>query len=209
MLGYSFTKGNENLQFNSSGEIEHRTKKFLNTLSFTSIITENSQKQSKKQDGGYTLKAFHKKSIFSLYNISWEQNTELGIENRASSNARIGFTPIDNSANLLDISAGLVLNREFDSEENATNNTEGIINVTYDFFLFTKPDIDLTTSLVVFPSFTVKRRLRSDFNFRMRWKVFSNFTLNFKYYFTYDNKPPTVGALTFDYGINTSIGYTF
>jgi len=196
-------------QLNGSFDAEHRTKKFLNTLSFTSIITENSQKQSKKQDGGYTLKAFHKKSIFSLYNISWEQNTELGIENRASSNARIGFTPIDNSANLLDISAGLVLNREFDSEENATNNTEGIINVTYDFFLFTKPDIDLTTSLVVFPSFTVKRRLRSDFNFRMRWKVFSNFTLNFKYYFTYDNKPPTVGALTFDYGINTSIGYTF
>ena len=207
--GFSFTKGNENLQFNSSGEIEHRTKKFLNTLSFTSVITENSQRQSRKQDGGYTLKAFHKKSFFTTYNLNWEQNTELGIENRASSNVRFGFTPIDNSSNLLDVSGGVLVNREFDSEQNATNNTEGIINVTYDFFLFTKPDIDLTTSLVAYPSFTVKNRFRSEFNFRVRWKVFSNFTLNFKYYFTYDNKPPTEEALTFDYGINTSIGYTF
>ncbi len=207
--GLSYTRGNENLQFNSSGEIKHRTKRFLNMLSYTSVITDNAQRLSKKQDGGYTLKAFHKKSFFTIYNISWEQNTELGIENRASSNARFGFTPIDDSSNLLDFSVGVALNREFDSERNATNNTEGIINITYDFFMFTKPDIDLTTSLVAYPSFTVKNRFRSEFNFRMRWKVFSNFTLNFKYYFTYDNKPPAVEALNFDYGINTSIGYSF
>ncbi|MCF6359858.1 MAG: DUF481 domain-containing protein [Cyclobacteriaceae bacterium] len=207
--GFSYTKGNDNLQFNSSGEIKHRSERFLNTLNYNSVITENSQRLSKKQDGGYSLKAFHKKSSFSIYNIVWEQNTELGIENRASLNVRFGLTPIDNSSNLLDISAGLLLNREFDSEQNATNNTEGIINITYDFFLFTKPDIDLTTSLIVYPSFTVKNRLRSEYNFRVRWKVFHNFTLNFKYYFTYDNKPPTEGALTFDYGVNTSIGYSF
>ncbi|MCF6353164.1 MAG: DUF481 domain-containing protein [Cyclobacteriaceae bacterium] len=207
--GFSYTKGNENLQFNSSGEIKHRTKKFLNMLSYTSVITNNFQRLSKKQDGGYSLKAFHKKSFFTTYNITWEQNTELGIENRASSNVRFGFTPIDNSSNLLDVSAGILLNREFDSEQNATNNTEAILNATYDFFLFTKPDIDLTTSLVAYPSFTVKNRFRSEFNFRVRWKVFSNFTLNFKYYFTYDNKPPAVDALNFDYGINTSIGFSF
>ncbi len=207
--GFSYTRGNENLQFNSSGEITHRTKRFLNMLSFNSVVTENSQRLSKKQDGGYTLKVFHKKSFFTSYNLSWEQNTELGVENRASSHARFGFTPIDNSANLLDISAGLLLNREFDSEQNATNNTEGIINMTYDFFMFTKPNIDLTTSLVAYPSFTVKKRIRAEYNFRVRWEVFSSFTLNFKYYFTYDNKPPAVDALTFDYGINTSIGYTF
>ncbi|VAW29560.1 hypothetical protein MNBD_BACTEROID06-1092, partial [hydrothermal vent metagenome] len=79
----------------------------------------------------------------------------------------------------------------------------------YDFFMFTKPNIDLTTSLVAYPSFTVKKRIRAEYNFRVRWEVFSSFTLNFKYYFTYDNKPPAVDALTFDYGINASIGYTF
>ncbi len=207
--GFSYTKGNENLQFNSSGEIKYRTKKFLNMISFTSVITDNAQRLSRKQDGGYSLKAFHKKSFFTTYNITWEQNTELGIENRASSDVRFGFTPIDNSFNLLDVSAGILLNREFDSEQNATNNIEAILDITYDFFFFTKPDIDLTTSLVAYPSLTVKNRFRSEFNFRMRWKVFSNFTLNFKYYFTYDNKPPAAGALNLDYGINSSIGYSF
>ena len=207
--GYSYTNGNDNLQFNSTGEIKHRTKKYLNKIEYDAVITENSQALSRKQNGGYTLQAFLKKSMFSVINLSWEQNTELGIENRVLTNLRYGFSPIDNSTNLLDISAGILLNREISSEQVATNNTEAIIDVTYDLFIFTKPNIDITTSIVAYPSFTVKDRFRSDFNFRVRWEVFNNFTLNFKYYFTADSKPPSVDALKFDYGINTSFGYSF
>ncbi len=207
--GFSYTNGNQNLQFNSSGELERRTQKFLNRIEYNSIISDNSQNITKKQDGGYTLQAFHKNSVFSSYNIAWEQNTELGIENRMLINSQIGYSPIDNLINRLYLSAGLLLNREFSSEQTVTNNAEGIINLTYDLFIFSKPNIDLTTSIILYPSFTVKNRIRSDFNFRVRWEVFSNFTLNFKYYFTSDNKPPSVTATEFDYGINTSIGYTF
>lgn len=207
--GYAYTNGNDNLQFNSTGEIKHRTKKYLNKIEYNAVISENSESLSRKQNGGYTLQAFMKKSMFSVINVSWEQNTELGIENRALTNFRFGFSPIDNSTNLLDISAGILLNREFSSEQVATNNTEGIIDLTYDLFIFTKPNIDVTTSIVGYPSFTVKNRFRSEFNFSVRWEVFSNFTLNFKYYFTADNQPPSVDALKFDYGINTSFGYSF
>ena len=107
------------------------------------------------------------------------------------------------------MSSGILINREVSNEQVGTNNMEGIINVTYDLFIFTKPNIDLTTSIILYPSFTVKKRVRSDFDFRVRWEVFNNFTLNFKYYFNFDNKPPSADAVEFDYGINTSIGYTF
>lgn len=207
--GYSYTNGNDNLQFNSTGEIKHRSKKFLNKIEYDAVISDNSNVISRRQNGGYTFQSFHKNSFFTIYNVSWQQNTELGIENRILANARYGYTPIDNSVNLLDISAGLLLNREFSSEQTATNNTEGIINISYDFFVFTKPNIDLTTSIVAYPSFTIKDRFRSDYNFRVRWEVFNNFTLNVKYYFTYDSKPPSTDALQFDYGINTSVGYSF
>ncbi len=207
--GYSYTHGNQNFQFNSSGELERRTQRFSNKLEYSSIISDNSQTISKRQNGDYSFQVFHKRTIFSIYNIAWEQNTELGITNRASINARFGFSPIDNKINLLDISAGILLNREFSNDQTVTNNTEGIIDISYDFFLFTKPNIDLTTSIVLYPSFTVKDRIRSNYDFRVRWEVFNNFTLNFKYFFSLDNKPPSERAITFDYGINTSIGYTF
>jgi uncharacterized protein DUF481 len=207
--GYSYTHGNQNLQFNSTGEIKHRTKKFLNKINYDAVISDNSNVISRRQNGGYTFQVFHNNSFFTIYNVSWQQNTELGIEDRILTNARLGYTPIDNSANLLDISAGLLLNREFTSEQSATNNTEAVLNITYDFFVFTKPNIDLTTSIIAYPSFTIKDRFRSDYDFRVRWEVFNNFTLNLKYYFTYDSKPPSVDALQFDYGINTSVGYSF
>lgn len=70
------------------------------------------------------------------------------------------------------------------------------MNVTYDFFMFTDPDIDITSSIIIYPSFTIKSRFRSDFNFRVRWEIFNNFTLNLKYYFNYDNQPPSVDAYT-------------
>lgn len=207
--GYSYTHGNKNLQFNSSGEVSSRSQKFSNKLEFSSIISDNSQNFSTNQNGGYTLQAFHKKSIFSIYSLAWDQNTELGIESRGSINARFGYSPVDNKVNILDISIGLLLNRELSSEQVATTNTEGIFSVNYDLFVFNKPNIDLSTSIIVYPSFTVKERLRSDFDFRVRWEVFNNFTLNFKYYYKYDSHPPSVEAIEFDYGINTSIGYTF
>ena len=207
--GYSYTNGNQTLQFNSTGEIRHRSEKFLNKLYYDAVISDNPQSESRKQSGGYTLQAFLKNSFFTIYNISWEQNTELGIENRILTNVRGGYSPVDNSINRLDLSTGVLVNREFSSEQSASNNTEGIISLNYSLFIFTKPDIDISTSIAVYPSFTVKERLRSDFNCQMRWKVFSNFTLNVKYYFNYDNKPPSIDALQFDYGINTSVGYTF
>lgn len=207
--GYSYTNGNDNLQFNSTGEIKHRTKKFLNKIEYDAVISDNSKEISRRQNGGYTFQFFHKNSFFTIYNVSWQQNTELGIENRILANARFGYMPIDNSVNLLDISAGLLLNREFSSEQAVTNNTEAVINITYDLFVFTKPNIDLTTSIIAYPSFTIKNRFRSDYNFRVRWEVFNNFTLNIKYYFTYDSKPPSINALQFDYGIITSVGYSF
>lgn len=207
--GYSYTHGNNNFQFNSSGEIERRTRKFLNKLEYSSIISDNSQNISKRQNGDYTFQVFHKRTIFSIYNISWEQNTELGITNRASINARFGFSPVGNNINLFDISVGVLLNREFSNEQTVTNNTEGIIDISYDFFVFTKPNIDLSTNIVLYPSFTVKNRIRSNYDIRIRWEVFNNFTLNFRYFFSQDNKPPAADAIKFDYGINTSIGYTF
>ncbi|MCB0503987.1 MAG: DUF481 domain-containing protein [Cyclobacteriaceae bacterium] len=207
--GYSYTNGNQTLQFNSTGEIRHRSKKILNKINYDAVISDNPQAESRKQSSGYTLQAFFKHSFFTIYNISWEQNTELGIENRVLTNARVGYSPIDNSTNRLDLSAGVLINREFSNEQGATNNGEGIVAITYNLFVFTKPDIDITTTLIAYPSFTVKDRVRSDLNFQMRWKVFSNFTLNFKYYFNYDSDPPSIDALQFDYGVNTSIGYSF
>lgn len=207
--GFSYTNGNQNLQFNSTAVLTHRSKKFLNQLHYDGVISVTPQSESRKQSSGYTLNAFLKHSFFAFLNMTWEQNTELGISNRVLTNTGAGYSPIDNNKNKLDFSIGILINREYSGEQTFTNNTEGIAFLNYDLFIFTKPDIELTTTLVAYPSFTVKDRFRSDFNFRVRWEVFNNFTLNLKYYFNYDNKPPTESALQFDYGINASVGYSF
>lgn len=207
--GFSYSKGNNNLQFNASGSVSHRSKRFANQLQFNSIITDNGTEETKKQDAGYTLRAYHKKDIFSKYNTTWQQNSELGIESRIIVNASIGIAPIDNNTNLLEITVGILQNREISNENTATNNTEGIVGVAYDFFKFTKPDMDVSTNILLLPSFSVKNRIRSEFNFRARWKILGDFTLNLKYYFQYDSKPPIVDVATFDYGINASVGYSF
>lgn len=207
--GYSFTKGNNNTQFNSSAEVKHRSQKFLNKINYNGVISITTESQSKNQSGGYTLQSFLPNAFFLLGNVSWEQNTELGIDSRILTQGAFGYSPIDNKFNRLDVATGIQLNREFSSEDIATNNAEGILAVNYYLFIFTKPDIQITSGLIFYPSFTVKDRYRSTYNFQMRWKFLSDFTLNFKYYFNYDTKPPSVDALQFDYGINTSIGYSF
>lgn len=207
--GLSYTQGNQNLQFNSSAQLTHRSEKFLNQIHYDGVISITPISESRNQSSGYLFQAYLKNSFFTFLNVTWEQNTELGIENRVLTNAGTGYSLLDNSINRFDIAIGMLLNREYTYEQTSSNNTEGIAYLNYDLFVFTKPDIDISTTLVGYPSFTVKGRFRSTFNFKMRWEIFNNFTLNVKYYYNYDNKPPSVNAIPFDYGINTSVGYTF
>ena len=207
--GLSYTRGTDNLQFNSNGVINHRTNRVLNTISYNGNISENTVSKSEKQDAGYRIQYTYKTRIFNALGLNWERNTELGIKTRLISSLSTGYNPVENHVNVLSLELGGSGNREFTLEDSALYNIEGLVMIKYSLFIFAKPKIFIDLESSTFPSFTVKDRVRSNLDLIIKWEIFSDFTLDLSTWFNYDSKPTDSSAINFDWGSTTSIGYTF
>ena len=208
-VGFSFTHGTENLQFNSSGDVVFRNKRAVHSISFNSNVSSNPSNQSRKQDAGYRYQLYYKNRIYNALDLRWEQNTELGISSRLISTLSVGYSPIENSFSFVSIEVGGSGNNETTTEGNSSNNFEGLLRFKYDLFIFANPKIFINIQSETFPSFTVQDRIRSNLDAKITWEVFSDFTLSMSYWFNSDSKPANTTALNFDWGTTTSIGYKF
>ena len=65
--GLSYAKGTANLQSNFAANVKYRTNYLLNKLAINSIISDNSDLRSRKQDITYSLYYYFKKRAFSYF----------------------------------------------------------------------------------------------------------------------------------------------
>jgi hypothetical protein len=105
----------------------------------------------------------------------------------------------------LGFQGGFNLNNEkFNTQENSNRSAEAFIGAGYN--IYDIGDLDLLSTLMVYPSLSTKGRLRSDFKLDIRYEF--KFDLFFKIGTTlnYDNQP-TEGASTLDYIFQTTLGW--
>lgn len=207
--GFSFTEATQNVQLSSSGDVNYRTNRTSHELYFTNNISKNATTNSEKMDGGYRFKLFYRKNIYNALDLRWERNTELGIDSRLITTLSAGYSPVENRINVFSVEVGGSLNREYTTEQVVSDNSELLLRLKYDLFVFEKPKIFIKIQSETFPSLTVKERIRSNVDADITWEIFSNFTLGFSYWGNYDSKPVNANGLQYDFGYTTSIGYKF
>ncbi len=88
------------------------------------------------------------------------------------------------------------------------NNIEGSGTIQYELFVFQDPEVDIFTTLTVLPSLSDFGRIRADLDTRIKWELFKDFSWSATVFDNYDSRPPE-GSETNDFGITTSIGWSF
>jgi len=88
------------------------------------------------------------------------------------------------------------------------SNIEGSGTIVYELFSFQDPEIDITTTLTVLPSFSNWGRIRADLDTRIQFELFKDFSWSATVFDNYDSRPPE-GNETNDFGITTSVGWSF
>jgi hypothetical protein len=83
------------------------------------------------------------------------------------------------------------------------------VRIEYRVFRYRDPEIDITSYIDFFPSFTIKDRYRTDLDIKVKFEVFNDFYIGVTFYHNMDTKPPESAASKSDWGINSSIGYSF
>jgi len=210
-LGFSYTKGSDVKQWNSSFRVDYRPTNSLTTIGGSSIFTEQPERDpTSKQDFSISYKYFTKGNFAYSGFGAIQQNSELGIDLRTSIGAGMSKNWMRSNIQRFITTLGLIVNQEIGSNgTEKQRNFEGLLRTEYRIFRYRDPEIDLTAHFDFFPSFTVQDRYRTDFDIQLKYELFSDFYFGLSFYHNLDTKPPESAQSTSDWGITTSIGYSF
>ena len=195
---------------NASFSAQRRAETYL--LSFDGSV--NSRSQDSSED---TLRASFSSFYRGFLQNRWywaalgglESNDELGLDLRTTAGGGFGRFLVQNNNTLWSFTTGLtVVNEKFADEAGSENNIAALFNTDYAFFTYDSPKTTIDTSLSILPILTDWGRWRSDVDLSLRRELVTDLFVELSFYGTYDNEPPD-GAEKEDYGIVTSLGYTF
>ena len=210
-FGLNYSKGSNILIYDLSGDLRYLEFRYDISLKISSNLTEDQNAENKtiKNDAELKLNRHLPKHWFYAGFTTAEQNSTQGLDLRTSIGGGFGRRLLYNSINVLQLSLNLVGNKEWPADGEASNNLEGLVYLEYRIFNNAPPKTKLLSYLAVYPSFTEKGRVRTNFEIEGSIEIWSDFTYKLKYYYNVDNMPATEGADKVDWGITTSIGYTF
>lgn len=210
-LGFNFSKGSGIASLTSSGKLDYRNRKSYTILNWNENTTFQADTiKSSKIDGSLNFqRVIIRKWYFGL-NAEGSSNSELGLDLRILAGISINNYIIQNYHNRLYLSLGTSGNREWATGNEApTNNMEGLLGVQYNYFKYTNPEISISTYLNAYPNITTSGRWRVNYSLDAMVEVINDFHVGFSLYYNYDSKPVSEDASTDDYGINTTLSYSF
>ena len=210
-VGFQYTKGSDVMNFNTSYKFFYRNLRDEVSLTGSNIITDQRREQQefKKQDVNLSYNRYLKKSwkvgVFSTL----EQNTELGLQLRATVGINTGKVAIQSLHSDLEFVVGLLGNQETSTDQVSTNNLEVKLQTNYRYFIFHHPELSINTDATIYPSLSVEGRVRAIVNIKAKIEIMKDLFFNLTFYDNFDSDPLTADASKNDFGITTSISYSF
>jgi hypothetical protein len=208
-FGFDTDKASEVTSGYLNASVRYRALTYLLGLDISSSFTDQpGAATTENQSFGINYQRFRPNRWFTDWFTSTEKNDEQGIDQRLLAGGGFGRYLIQNNSNQLSLLAGLVATREsFVGMEPDTTNAEGKLEVKY-LHRRRDPDSDIIFSTDIYPRLDDFSSYRSDSNLTLRRELVEDLFLDLSVYYRYLSDPP-VGAHSDDYGVITSIGYSF
>lgn len=208
-MGLGLKKADNTSTFNFNATTTYRSKKIFSQLNLVSNRSKvDSGRINSNQNYDLNLYRQFKTYWYTGGSVSFEQNTELGLDLRGLLSAEIGTFLIKNNLQELMAGGGLQATKEWTSDGEVNDYFEGKIRLSYKIFKFQHPKIDVISSFLAFPGLSNWGRIRTEFNANASLELFKDFFFGLNAYHKFDNRP-AVGASKSDWGFNTSLGYSF
>jgi hypothetical protein len=209
-IGFSYTKASKVGQFNSDMNVRYRTPLRQVILDASNIATSQEGQDTKhREDLSLTYNRLFTGRWFATLAAGAQTNDELGLDLRASLAPGAGLDLIQTNHNTLTATAGLSGNREWSVNSDGEYNLEAFFGLENSTFRYDYPKTDITVDATLYPSLTTSGRLRSEIDISASREIVSDLTFVLSFYHSYDNKPLDPDAVKTDYGIVTSLGWTF
>lgn len=209
-LGLSFTKASDVFQYNLNVSATYRTTNYSTRFDLSSILSEADKKVSRNNDAGVNVTRYLPGKWFANIETKGQQNTELDLEYRFQAGLGGGYDLVRTNSHRLYGMAGVVTNQEktIDSAL-VSENVELLASMQYKWFRYSHPKIDITTGFNLYPSLTTKGRIRFEYDLTAKIEILKDVFFSVTFYENFDKNPSSESSAKNDWGVITSIGYTF
>ena len=104
---------------------------------------------------------------------------------------------------------GVVYSHENYTGGETFDSVEGVLTTSFKLFRYDFPETDIGGSLSLLPSLTKSGRYRAEADLRAKYEFVDDLYFELKVYGSYDSQPPLADSEQSDYGLTTSLGYSF
>jgi Protein of unknown function, DUF481 len=209
--GLSYTKSGEIGQVNFSANIQYATKLIDYQLSASTIASIDSGKYSRDNENFQLFASYDFTTTWFLATAAqYQRNLELSISRRYLGLFGAGNKLImKKNWRLLTIS-GISLSQEKSTESVSSGLlVEVPIMLQFNYYKFSHPDIQISSTQTIYVSLTQQGRIRYDGSTNFSWQLIRYFYLNISPYTNFDSEPPAGNGSKFDYGIVFGLSYKF
>ena len=137
------------------------------------------------------------------------RNTELELNLRSLVGGGLGRYIVQTNLAEWLVGAGLAYTHENYFGGERFDSLELPLITSFSIFRYDFPETDVGGSLTLLPSLTQSGRYRAEADLRAKYEFIDDLYFELKFYGSYDSKPPTEDATSSDYGVVTSLGYSF
>jgi hypothetical protein len=208
--GYNFTKANELQQLTFTGGLNSRTETRAWSLDGSSTVTSQ---EGNDDTSRYSIEGWWRNFLPERWFMQgfggFERNDELALDLRTMAGGAYGRYLVQTQKSEWAAYAGLAYSVENYRGEDTQNSAEAVLGTQYSFFRYDEPEASLGAVLNVYPSLTESGRIRGEGQLRSRYEIVKDLFFEISLYGSYDSDPGGQAESNSDYGLTTSLGYTF
>ncbi len=207
-FSYNITKANNAKQFNIGGGLSYRGPEWMSSIMISSLNSrqDGANDITRTDIDGDFIRMLPKK-LYLLANISYLSNVEQALDSRYALRVGAGRFLAITTKLAWGINVGLNFNLERFSDL-TPNRQSTEFYIGSELNMFDIQDLNLYSTISIFPGITESRRWRTDYSINLTWDLPYDFYFKSSLQFNYDNQAAATGS-DFDYVFTTGIGWSF
>jgi hypothetical protein len=211
--GFSYTQANNSTQLSASGQATYQVERARGILNFSSLINDQDEVDATARHdvslGYYRSLPGRKRSNWFLSG-QVQSNQELGLDLRVLGAAGLGKRLRQTFRSEFLVATGLAVSEEYaSSSTDKFTSTELLGHVAYTYSTYDFPKTALSMSVFAYPSLSDWWRFRLEVNLSARREIIRDFYVKVSPFESFNSDPPEEGAAENDWGVTTSLGWSY
>jgi putative salt-induced outer membrane protein YdiY len=208
--GLDFTKADNSSSIDFAGGLSSRTRlrewSVDGSVNRTSDDTGETSERYKLE--GSSRRFLQQRDYYTGFG-SLERNSELDLNLRTLLGGGYGRFVVQTNLAEWDTGLGVAYVHENYTGGERFSSLEAVLTTSFSIFRYDFPETDIGGSLTLLPSLTQSGRVRGEADLRAKYEFVDDLYFELKLYGSYDNQPPSEDTEKSDYGVVTSLGYSF